>query len=65
MRTYYRSLDVVITDVAFVRRTEPARIYLIRELHGVVMTRGELDPARPATAVAAAAAALMPPHGRC
>ncbi len=59
MRTYYRSLDVVITGVAFVRRTEPAGIYLIRELHQVVMTRGEPDPARSATALAAGAGALM------
>jgi hypothetical protein len=59
MRTYYRGPDVLITEEAFVRRTAPARIYLIRELHQVVMVRGDLDPARPNSAHIAGGALVV------
>jgi hypothetical protein len=39
MRTYYRGPDILITEEAFVRRAAPQQIFLIRELHHVVITR--------------------------
>jgi hypothetical protein len=59
MRTYYRGPDVLITREAFVRRTAPQRIFVIRDLHHVVMVRGELDPARSTTAHVAGGALVL------
>lgn len=59
MRTYYRGPDVLITHEAFVRRTAPQQLFLIRELHHVVMIRGDLDPARVTSVHVAGGAAIL------
>jgi hypothetical protein len=59
MRTYYRGPDVLITHEVFVRRTAPEQTFPIRDLHHVVMIRGELDHAWPAPAHVAGGAAIL------
>jgi hypothetical protein len=59
MRTYYRGPDVLITHEAFVRRTAPEQVFPIRDLHHVVMIRGDLDPARATSAHVAGGAAIL------
>jgi hypothetical protein len=59
MRTYYRGPDVLITHEAFVRHTAPEQTFLIRELHHVVLVRGDLDPARTTSAHVAGGAAIL------
>jgi hypothetical protein len=59
MRIYYRGPDVLITQEAFVRRTAPRRIFVIRDLHHVVMIRGDLDPARSTSAHVAGGALVL------
>jgi hypothetical protein len=49
MRTYYRGPDILITDEAFIRRTAPRQVFLIRELRNVVIARGDSDRSRPRT----------------
>jgi hypothetical protein len=59
MRIYYRGPDVVITDEAFVCRTAPRRVFVIRELDHVVMVRGDLDPTRTTSAHVAGGALVL------
>jgi hypothetical protein len=59
MRIYYRSPDLVITDEAFTRLTAPKRTYLIRELHHIVMVRGDLHPARSSSGHLAGGAVVL------
>ncbi len=41
MATYYRSHEVLITSEAYVWRTDPIRVYRIRDLRDVGIVRGE------------------------
>ncbi len=39
MRTYYRGPDAHVTDERFVWRTETPRVFVVRDLHDVVVVR--------------------------
>jgi hypothetical protein len=61
--TYYRSHEVLITSEAYVWRTDPIRVYHIRDLRNVGVVRGEqtapgLDPAH-AAAISIGAVAVV------
>lgn len=54
MRTYYRGPDAVVTSELFVWRSTPAKVFAIRELRGVGITRTASDRNHPPTTQAAA-----------
>ena len=54
MPTYYRSHEVLITSEAYVWRTDPIRVYRIKDLRDVGIVRGEHTAARLTTTHTAA-----------
>ena len=46
MPTYYRSSEVLITSEAYVWRTDPIRVYRIKDLRDIGIVRGETAAAR-------------------
>jgi hypothetical protein len=59
MRTYYRGPDAVVTSEHFVWRTTPTKIFAIRELRNVGITRATVDRGQPPTVQAAAGSVAL------
>ncbi len=57
-RTYYRGPDAVVTSELFVWRTQPPKIFAIRELRNVGIARCSAESGRPHTTHAAAGSVL-------
>ncbi len=55
MRTYYRGPDAHVTDERFIWRAETPRVFVVRDLRGVVLTRRINPDRRPDIAWIAAA----------
>jgi hypothetical protein len=47
MRTYYRGPDALVNQERFVWRTSSPRIFVVRELHNVVLVRCNVPDRRP------------------
>jgi len=59
MRTYYRGSDALVTDDYFIWRATANRIFAIRELRGIGITRGPLSSSGQAPALAIGAGLLL------
>src|SRR4051794_31926797 len=59
MRTYYRGSDALVTDDYFVWRATANRIFAIRELRDIGITRGPLSGSGQAPALAIGAGLLL------